>query len=657
RQAIRRRGHSPYDKCWSPLRTSSTSAAHMTHERMGNRRKLTEQLQSYLNARNIESFDYTQFNNIEFIGEGGFAFVYSAIFQEKKYALKRLKDLSLDEKGFKQLRREKLEKLSSETTIESITSKIDQQSIEYPDEDDNSNKYDDCCAECENITDNLVPNNIPRLNESSFSVIKSLSQGPNDLISVSIEGLEQLSNQHRIIKPVELINGNLIIECPVHSSLLTNISQENSKEFTHMNYTACTSKPDTFKQENFTLRQAKYESIRMTELFILISLDNEDEILLSSTLHQIVENIAYLCSLNESSDWDKDGWKKIVICIISDRNKINKRTLYYLKALGVYQDDISISKVNNKPVRAHIYEYTTPISIKCSKDSVDKKTIVPAQILFCLQEKNKGKVDSHRWFFNAFCPILNPRICILIKVGVKPGSCGKLYAIKNRRWIYLLNPIVGAQIFEQEISNILNKPMESIFGYISSLPKDFSAYRYSALQDSISNNEDTSNNSNILIANDYLAKNNAICFELISKRNFSWLLHYESSSQAEVDLPENLSEIIQQHLCYLNSYFYTSFYTISHFYYIWRSNHSILRKIILQIEIIYQALYFLFWWFSLGIFCSTFYVLYEMSYFYTKLFGLKEIDFHYNIFIWLYLTFIAISGMQFILAFVNKPQM
>ncbi|KAF0432485.1 kinase-like protein [Gigaspora margarita] len=66
----------------------------------------SEQLQSYLSARKIESFDYSKFNNIEPIGEGGFAFVYSAVFQEKKYALKRLKDLSLDEKGLKQLRHE-----------------------------------------------------------------------------------------------------------------------------------------------------------------------------------------------------------------------------------------------------------------------------------------------------------------------------------------------------------------------------------------------------------------------------------------------------------------------------------------------------------------------------------------------------------------------
>ncbi len=32
----------------------------------------------------------------------------------------------------------------------------------------------------------------------------------------------------------------------------------------------------------------------------------------------------------------------------------------------------------------------------------------PVQILFCLKEQNKKKLNSHRWFFNAFGPLLKP---------------------------------------------------------------------------------------------------------------------------------------------------------------------------------------------------------------------------------------------------------
>ena len=32
----------------------------------------------------------------------------------------------------------------------------------------------------------------------------------------------------------------------------------------------------------------------------------------------------------------------------------------------------------------------------------------PVQIMFCLKEQNKKKLNSHRWFFNAFGPLLKP---------------------------------------------------------------------------------------------------------------------------------------------------------------------------------------------------------------------------------------------------------
>jgi chitin synthase len=96
--------------------------------------------------------------------------------------------------------------------------------------------------------------------------------------------------------------------------------------------------------------------------------------------------------------------------------------------------------------------------------------MVPVQVLFCLKEKNAKKLNSHRWFFNAFSPLLNPNVCVLLDVGTRPGgksiyhlwkafdhnssvggACGEIKAMKGKAWKALLNPLVAAQNFEYKV--------------------------------------------------------------------------------------------------------------------------------------------------------------------------------------------------------------
>ncbi len=369
-------------------------------------------------------------------------------------------------------------------------------------------------------------------------------------------------------KEVRLINGELILECKIPTILYSFLPRRDEVEFTHMRYTAVTCDPDDFVSRGYKLRQNIGNTMRDTELFICVTMYNEDEIDFTRTMHGVMRNITHFCSRSKSRTWGKDGWQKIVVCIVSDgRRKVHPRTLDALAAMGVYQDGIAKNLVNQREVTAHVYEYTTQVSLDADlKFKGAEKGIVPCQIIFCLKEKNQKKLNSHRWFFNAFGKALTPNVCILLDVGTKPGpkalyhlwkafdtdssvagACGEIVAGKGKGWLGLLNPLVASQNFEYKMSNILDKPLESVFGYITVLPGALSAYRYYALQNDATGHGPLSQyfkgetlhgqNADVFTANMYLAEDRILCWELVAKRDERWVLKYVKSATGETDVP------------------------------------------------------------------------------------------------------------------------
>ncbi len=130
------------------------------------------------------------------------------------------------------------------------------------------------------------------------------------------------------------------------------------------------------------------------------------------------------------------------------------------------------------------------------------------QIIFCLKEKNQKEINSQRWFFNAFGPILQPIVCVLLDVDTMPGpgsiyhlwksfdlnsnvggACGEIVALKGKYWKKLWNLLgpssvqlgtnssffdlvldnaVAAQKFQYKMSNILDKPLYALSDLLNS---------------------------------------------------------------------------------------------------------------------------------------------------------------------------------------------
>ena len=437
----------------------------------------------------------------------------------------------------------------------------------------------------------------------------------------------------KTVKEVQLFNGNLVLDCPIPPKLLNQVPHAEPPErdeFTHMRYSAATCDPSEFYDCRFTLRQRLFAKPRQTELFIVVTMYNEDDFLFARTMIGVLKNIEHMCSRTNSKTWGKEAWKKIVVCVVSDgRAKINPRTRAVLAGMGVYQDGIAKQQVNGKDVTAHIYEYTTQVGLELKGKTVQIKPrgATPVQMVFCLKEKNQKKINSHRWFFQAFGRVLDPNICVLIDAGTKPGkdsiyhlwkafdlnpmcggACGEIKVMLSSGK-KLINPLVATQNFEYKMSNILDKPLESAFGFISVLPGAFSAYRYLALQNDktgqgplekyFAGEKMHGANAGIFTANMYLAEDRILCFELVAKRNCRWVLQYVKSATGETDVPDRMAEFIAQRRRWLNGSFFAAIYALTHFYQINRSDHSLGRRFAFMVEFFYQGINMIFAWFAI----------------------------------------------------------
>lgn len=492
----------------------------------------------------------------------------------------------------------------------------------------------------------------------SGSSYTSEEANSNDYFGTSIDGnimnningfkpsLEKTTTKRKV-RLVGNKTGNLVLENPIPEELKKVLARTESPfgEFTNMTYTACTAEPDNFMNEDFSLRAVKYG--RETEIVICITMYNEDHISFARTMHGVMKNVAHLCSRQKSSIWGKNAWKKIQVIIVADgRNKVNESVLQMLTATGCYQDNLARPYVNNRKVNAHLYEYTTQISIDENlKFKGDEKNLTPVQVLLCLKESNQKKINSHRWLFNAFCPVLDPNVVILLDVGTKPdnhavynlwkafdrdsnvaGAAGEIKAMKGKGWINLTNPLVASQNFEYKISNILDKPLESLFGYITVLPGALSAYRYIALknhedgtgplasyfkgEDLLSNKTSSHNNKTTFFeANMYLAEDRILCWELVAKRGENWVLKFVKLATGETDVPETVAEFLSQRRRWMNGAFFAALYTLCNFNKIWKTDHSYLRKFWLHVEFLYQFISLVLSFFSLSNFYLVFYFL------------------------------------------------
>lgn len=165
--------------------------------------------------------------------------------------------------------------------------------------------------------------------------------------------------------------------------------------------TAATCDPNEFTLRNgYNLRPGEFN--RHTELIIAVTYYNEDKFLLARTLHSIMQNARDILHVKNSKFWNKGGphWQKLLVCVLMDGiDSCDRGVLDVLATIGVYQDGVMKKDIDGKETVAHIFEYTTQLSVTSNQYLVrpdeTHMSFPPVQMMVCLKQKNSKKINSH----------------------------------------------------------------------------------------------------------------------------------------------------------------------------------------------------------------------------------------------------------------------
>jgi chitin synthase len=118
-----------------------------------------------------------------------------------------------------------------------------------------------------------------------------------------------------------------------------------------------------------------------------------------------MQNIRDIVGLKMKSEfWNVGGpaWQKIVVCLLFDGlDPCDKNVFDVLAIIGLYQDGIMKKDVDGRETVAHIFEYTTQLSVTSSQQLIrpregNEDNLPVVQMILCLKQKNSKKINSHR---------------------------------------------------------------------------------------------------------------------------------------------------------------------------------------------------------------------------------------------------------------------
>jgi len=366
-------------------------------------------------------------------------------------------------------------------------------------------------------------------------------------------------------------------------------------------------------------------------------------------IHQLSTETAFLRS-----------WDEACVVIVSDGlAKLNEDTAKWLEEMGVYSrqliDDAAKLDLELEGVQP-------PVALHCFEGLMQFEDWSPTQTMVVIKQENAGKLDSQRWAFIGIAERLMPnmptalrtaveedkdsislddltfndlraldRYLVTVDAGTQPmtnslrellipmrydptiaGTCGHMIPDKT-----IGNILVQSQVFEYEHGHVVDKAMESMFGFITVLPGAYSGFRYDAIRRDqwiqgryrregplveyfkpLVQTVDSPATLNMGLAEDRF-----LCFALMVMKNRNYSLWYCRRAQAVTDVPDTLQSFLQQRRRWNNGAFFARLFTIFHYAEIYQgAGHSYVKLLGFFLQLVLTLVDSIYVWFASALF-------------------------------------------------------
>jgi chitin synthase len=316
---------------------------------------------------------------------------------------------------------------------------------------------------------------------------------------------------------------------------------------------------------------SKHSDRRVTNAFC-VTVYNEPDSSLRSTLRSV------LLALRHSYFHVGSGAARSLICILVDgRATMHPSLRGWLKNVQLASDaprryaglDIHIGSHHVDSLTATIDPATPKPAAEC---------MLKVDVMLCVKNDNRGKLESHDLFFREICAAVKPEFCYQIDAGTtvaedalsrmirRMDTSRDIGAIAPRVMpalpVFTASSLQNWQFYDFALHKAVYWPLESMTGFLSVVPGQTCVFRWKALRHPDADDRTPDpvhiylrglNTTCAVERVMYLAEDRIIGSEIVLTRNQNWTLDYLPEAGATTDTCATYPELFRQRRRWINS--------------------------------------------------------------------------------------------------------